>query len=88
MITRSVENRVYCATANRIGAEERGGKSKLTFIGKSQITGVKGELLFRMKENETGLRIAEIDPALARKKHVTETNDLFMDRRPEAYFTS
>jgi predicted amidohydrolase len=85
MITRSVENRVYCATANRIGAEERAGKSRLTFIGKSQITGVKGELLFRMDESETGFRIADIDPAIAREKRVTETNDLFGDRRPEAY---
>jgi predicted amidohydrolase len=85
MITRSVENRVYSATANRIGSEERGGKSKLTFIGKSQITDVKGKLLFRLNENEEGLRIADIDPALARDKQVTEMNHLFQDRRPEMY---
>lgn len=83
MVTRSIENRVYTVTANRIGFEEREGK-KLNFIGKSQITGVKGEILLRMGQEE-GLKQIEIDPALARNKKITEANDLFQDRKPDLY---
>jgi predicted amidohydrolase len=85
MITRSIENRVFSVTANRDGSEARGGKSGLTFIGRSEVVGVKGEILFRLGDREEVLRIVEIDPCLARDKQVTEMNDLFEDRRPEAY---
>ncbi len=83
MVIRALENRVFSVTANRIGWEERGGK-KLTFIGKSQVTGVKGEILLRMKEEEQ-IKMVDIDPALARNKKIIEANDLFQDRRPDLY---
>jgi len=83
MVTRSLENRIFSITANRIGYEERGGK-KLTFIGKSQVIGTKGEILLRMEEEEK-IKTVEIDPALARNKKIIEANDLFQDRRPELY---
>ena len=44
MVTRSLENGVFSATANRIGTESRGGKRPLSFTGKSQILDHRGEL--------------------------------------------
>jgi predicted amidohydrolase len=85
MVTRSIENRVFTITANRTGAEARGGKPALRFIGRSQATAVRGEILFRMGEDEEGVRVVEIDPVSARDKRVNEYNDLFEDRRTEMY---
>jgi predicted amidohydrolase len=85
MITRSIENRVFSITANRTGEETRDGADPLSFIGKSQAVGVRGELLFRMGESEEGVRFAEIDPRSARDKRLTPANDLFRDRRPDLY---
>jgi predicted amidohydrolase len=80
MKTRSIENRVFTATANRIG-EERG----IAFTGKSQITAQNGSLLCRAESDSTGVISAEVDLTLAASKRVTERNDLFGDRRPEFY---
>ncbi|RDE14566.1 MAG: hypothetical protein C4K48_05835 [Candidatus Thorarchaeota archaeon] len=80
MVTRSIENRVYTATANRTGIE-RG----LTFSGASQITDVKGSRLTQMGRDETGLAWVDIDPSLADDKAITERNDLLEDRRPSLY---
>ncbi|MHA1771795.1 MAG: nitrilase-related carbon-nitrogen hydrolase [Candidatus Thorarchaeota archaeon] len=80
MITRSIENGVFTATANRIGIERN-----LSFNGRSQITSNKGEILVQMNETETGIRWVDIDPAEANNKRLTERNDLLNDRRPEIY---
>lgn len=85
MITRSIENRVFTATANRIGTEARGGKFPLTFIGLSQVTDPKGRRLIRFGSEEENIRITEIDPSRARNKKVTSRNDLWKDRRPGQY---
>jgi 5-aminopentanamidase len=85
MITRSIENRVFTVTADRTGAEARGGSPGLRYIGRSQAVGPKGEILFRMGDAEEGVAIAEFDPAAGRSKRVNEFNDLFADRRPEMY---
>ncbi|MBN1782961.1 acyltransferase [bacterium] len=85
MITRSIENRVFTATANRTGREARGGKEPLTFIGRSQITDPKGNRLAVFGAEEEGLKIAEIDVPQARNKRITKRNDLWEDRRPDQY---
>jgi predicted amidohydrolase len=85
MVTRSLENRVFSITANRTGAESRGGGPNLKFIGKSQTIGPKGEVIFRMDDQETGVRLVDIDPKAARNKCIIQTNDLFRDRKPEYY---
>jgi len=87
MVTRSLENGVFSATANRIGTEERGGKDPLTFTGESQILDNTGELLTVLKTDKTGVSVVDIDETLARDKKMTEQNDRFKDRRPELYGT-
>jgi predicted amidohydrolase len=85
MVTRCLENRVWAVTANRIGAEERGGKAPLRFIGRSEVVSPSGEILYRASTDQVELRVVEIDPAQARDKHLNLFNDLFAQRRPELY---
>ena len=48
MVTRSLENRVFSATADRVGRETRGGFD-LCFIGESEIVSPRGEILGRLR---------------------------------------
>lgn len=84
MLTRSIENRVFTITANRYGTESRTHGS-LTFTGQSQITGPTGELFHRAKPDTEELHILSIDVEKARKKKITEKNDVFDDRCPAFY---
>ena len=85
MVTRSLENGVFLATANRIGTESRGGKKALLFTGQSQILDNRGGILTSLKRDETGISVVEIDVKKARDKSITDQNDRFNDRRPELY---
>jgi predicted amidohydrolase len=85
MVTRCLENRVFAATANRVGREHRGGID-LTFIGKSEVVSPRGEILKRL-DNEDAIGVVEVHLAQALNKHVNEFNDLLGDRREEAYST-
>jgi len=80
MITRSIENRVFTATANRTG-NDRG----LAFSGLSQITSPAGDLLAQAGGEFSGVVWAEVDLTAADNKWVTVQNHLFNDRRPELY---
>ena len=80
MVTRSIENRVFTATANRIGTE-RG----INFSGLSQITDFKGNRLIQMDGESVGVASVEIDPELAKDKSITKRNDIFKDRQPSIY---
>lgn len=85
MVTRCLENRVFAVTANRIGFEQRGNKEKLTFIGKSQITSCKGEILHRGADDKEEIAVKEINPELARNKNLNSFNNLLKDRKKEFY---
>lgn len=85
MVTRSLENGVYSATANRVGTEARGGKEPLVFTGKSQILGTAGQVLIDLSEKDKGLAVAEINVETARNKKITPQNDRLGDRRPALY---
>lgn len=82
---RAIENRVYIATANRIGTEERDGE-KLTFTGQSVLVSPKGDYLLRSPDNKTGIFVAEIDINLSRNKKLNEFNNVMEDRRELFYF--
>ena len=84
MFTRAVENRVYTITANRTGTETC-DKNNLTFTGQSVMVSPRGEYLIELNDEEEKIAIVEIDPSLALNKKVTESNNLFEDRRKELY---
>ena len=80
MKTRSLENGVFTATANRIGKER-----KLAFSGKSQITNNKGKILLSIPDGETGVHYVDVNLPIADNKKLTKRNHLLDDRRPEIY---
>lgn len=84
MFARSVENRIFTITSNRVGTEERVGR-RLTFTGASQALSPTGELLAQAPETGDYVGVARIDPAKADDKMVTEYNPLFEDRRTSLY---
>ena len=84
MVTRCLENKVFSATANRVGSEDRGGTS-LTYIGRSEIVSPKGEILKRMDDASEGVVCVDIDLKDAASKRLNEFNDLLADRRPDQY---
>jgi predicted amidohydrolase len=85
MKTRCVENRVFAVTANRVGFEERGGKTRLTYIGQSEVVSPRGEILYRASSSDEEAASVEIDPRQARSKRINPYNDLFKDRRSRFY---
>ena len=84
MVTRCIENRVFAATANRVGEEQRGGKDRLRFNGQSQVVDPAGNILFRLQQEETE-RVVAIKAGQARDKKITLHNDLLRDRVPSLY---
>lgn len=80
MKIRSLENRVFTVTANRVGLE-RG----LRFIGQSQIVSSAGKILAQAPKDRPATAVEALDPSLAKDKKVTRLNDLFRDRRPRMY---
>ncbi len=85
MRTRSIENKVYVAVANRTGSEERGGKDRLTFTGASRITDPKGNVIASSPVDAEDIRIVEIDIELSRNKEINEYNRVLASRRPDVY---
>ena len=85
MVTRSVENRIFTITANRVGTEKGKKRASLTFTGKSQIVSPRGEVLVKGSARGECIGLAEIDLREARNKLVTPKNDVFKDRRTDLY---
>jgi len=84
MVTRSLENSVYCVTANRVGTENI-PESKLTFTGRSQITDPKGKRLIHFDRTEEGFKAVKITPESSDIKNMNRYNNLFADRRVGMY---
>lgn len=84
MKTRSLENRVFSITANRVGSD-RHGELELEFTGCSQILSPLGEILVRLDRDEESIASVEIDEQRSTNKQVTKHNNAFADRRPEMY---
>lgn len=84
MLTRSLENAVFTITANRVG-EESGQGQTLHFTGRSQVTDPTGMCLAQAGEEETTIKIVEINPRRALNKQLGPGNDLFADRQPRFY---
>lgn len=84
MFARSVENKVFTITANRIGTETQAGR-ELGFTGQSQILNPRGETLAAAPPDADATLTAALDPTDADDKTIAELNDLFANRRPEHY---
>ena len=81
---RAIENKVYIATSNRIGTEERDGE-KLVYTGESVIVDPLGNYLVDAPSDKTGVFTAEIDTKLSRNKKLNDFNDVIGDRRTIFY---
>ncbi|HTY39255.1 MAG TPA: nitrilase-related carbon-nitrogen hydrolase [Bacteroidota bacterium] len=84
MVTRCLESRVFSATANRVGTENRGGVN-LRFIGTSEVVSPRGEIMVRLEREEPAVGVVEVDLAEARSKRINQYNDLLAGRRPDQY---
>ncbi len=84
MMVRSLENRVFSLTCDRVGIE-RNGDVMHRFIGTSQAIGPRGEILVRMDPELPEARVLDLNLELADNKQLGPFNDLFEDRRPELY---
>jgi predicted amidohydrolase len=76
----SLVNRLFIATANRIGSEE-----DLTFTGNSVITNPIGQTIAYGSVDKEEVITTEIDLRLASNKKITPENDAFKDRRTDVY---
>ncbi len=85
MFARSVENSVFIATVNRVGAEAYEDGPSLDFTGSSQLMGHRGELLLELPAGEVAAAVVDFDPRLARDKWLTDHNHLLEDRRSEFF---
>jgi len=82
---RALENHVYYMSVNRVGTE-RG----FEFIGKSKICNPRGANLAFADHAKEAILYAEIDPELARQKHLVSVPGehevhRIKDRRPDLY---
>jgi predicted amidohydrolase len=84
MPVRCRENRIFVATANRVGIENR-GNVPLTFIGQSQLTAPSGEILYRASSDQPQIWRGEITLAQSDDKQLNSNNHVLHDRRPEFY---
>lgn len=80
MRTRSLENRVFSVTANRVGKEK-----DLKFIGQSQIVDTTGKILYRAKETSEEAIVKTIDLKESKNKRFSAHNNILEDRVPSAY---
>ncbi|GJL78520.1 MAG: apolipoprotein N-acyltransferase [Nitrospinaceae bacterium] len=85
MITRCLENRVFIATADRVGQEERIPGQPLKFMGQSQVVDPSGKILYRASLDQEEVQVVELDIAPARDKSINPNNHLFQDRREDLY---
>jgi predicted amidohydrolase len=84
MVTRCLENRIFAATADRVGRENR-GSFDLEFIGTSEIVSPRGDILTRLDKDTPGVVAVDVDLRRSDKKKINDYNDLIVDRKPEQY---
>lgn len=84
MFARSVENHVYSITANRIGTEDRAGRS-LTFTGGSQVLGCNGETLIAAETQSESVSVVDVDVGMASDKQLNPYNNLITSRRADLF---
>jgi predicted amidohydrolase len=73
-------NRIFIATANRIGTE-----GDITFSGRSVFTDPSGRITEMASPDKTEIITTEINTQLSGNKMITARNHVFNDRMPEMY---
>jgi predicted amidohydrolase len=81
---RSLENRVFIATANRCG-HENNREISYDFTGMSQLTAPNGEVVKRFSTDNCEAVTIDIDEKDSRNKKINPFNDLFKDRVRKFY---
>jgi len=84
MPIRARENHVFTITANRYGSESN-GTDTLDFIGQSSVCAPTGDVLYRGDREGNEVFTTRISPHEARNRSINAYNDIFADRRPDAY---
>lgn len=84
MRIRSLENRVFTITANRVGTENR-GEDRFRLTGRSQIVSPRMKVLASADSKETTVKSVEVDLSQARNKMITKLNNLLEGRRVDLY---
>ncbi len=84
MPIRSLENRIFTITSNRIGTDTVADET-LKFTGMSQITDPEGNVLARASKTRAAIKVVDVDLEKSRKKMATKYNHILDDRRPEFY---
>jgi predicted amidohydrolase len=84
MRTRALENGLFFATANRVGADRR-PRLTLRFTGASQVVDPSGRVLARAGARGAEAMVVDLDLARSRDKRVTARNHLLRDRVPALY---
>ena len=84
MLARSIENRVYIVTANRVGVEVRDDHT-FRYIGLSQIVSPNMEILLSADGEHEFVGVVDLDVSLARNRHITKFNHVFDDMRFDLY---
>ena len=79
---RAVENRVWVASANKVGPRELGAVG--SYCGGSQIVSPTGEIAARADNHSDAVVWADVDLAMAEDK-MLGGDDIFRMRRPECY---
>ncbi len=87
MVTRCLENRVFTATADRVGVENRGGIS-LNFIGSSELVAPDGKILTKLPSEKSAIAAVDIDLTFADNKKINKFNHLMRGRRRDQYDAS
>jgi predicted amidohydrolase len=84
MPIRARENHVFTMTANRYGEETKEGDT-LRFIGESSMCAPNGDVIHRAAETGDEVFVTTIRPSEARERSINAYNDIFADRKPDAY---
>ena len=91
MVTRALENRVWCLTSDRCGEDDRGHRAdgatgRLTFQGQSQLVSPGGEIVGRLGREGEGVLVAQVEPGEAARKRLPQGDDVLGDRRLDQYW--
>lgn len=84
MPIRSIENRIFTITTNRVGSDTVGDET-LKFTGMSQVTDPEGNILARASGTRPAVKIVDVDLRKSREKMATKYNHILNDRRPGFY---